>query len=144
MATPLKCTQNSLFHIDYGTPLLASKSTDYRSSTAKNHSFIPNIPQEFDCVSLLKKILSHYVYPVCVLESQSKIKTRTSPKRHNSTKRLQVHLQCRIHREEQYKLFQWSTSHQTGFGFRSNPTGTSYSHNISLLHSIWNKKLVDF
>ncbi|KAF7273684.1 hypothetical protein GWI33_013631 [Rhynchophorus ferrugineus] len=46
---PLICTQNSYSHIDYGTPLLASKSTDYRTSTSKNHGYIPNIAQDFDC-----------------------------------------------------------------------------------------------
>ncbi|KAH1006766.1 hypothetical protein HUJ05_007470 [Dendroctonus ponderosae] len=47
--TPYACTQNSVFHIDYGVPLLASKSTDYRTSSRKNHDFIPSLPQDFDC-----------------------------------------------------------------------------------------------
>ncbi|XP_030750690.1 uncharacterized protein LOC115878360 [Sitophilus oryzae] len=46
---PLICTQNSYSHIDYGTPLLALKSTDYRTSTGKNHRFIAGISQDFDC-----------------------------------------------------------------------------------------------
>ncbi|KAL1488047.1 hypothetical protein ABEB36_015417 [Hypothenemus hampei] len=46
---PLKCTQNTLFHLDGGTPIVLAKYTDYRTSTGKYHDLIPNIPQYFDC-----------------------------------------------------------------------------------------------
>lgn len=46
---PLVCTQNTHSHVDYGIPILASKSTDYRTSTGTYHRNIPNIPQHFDC-----------------------------------------------------------------------------------------------
>nr|CAI5832909.1 unnamed protein product [Callosobruchus analis] len=46
---PLICTQNTHSHVDYGIPLLASKSTDYRTCTGTYHRYIPNIPQHFDC-----------------------------------------------------------------------------------------------
>ncbi|XP_056637735.1 uncharacterized protein LOC130445870 [Diorhabda sublineata] len=48
MYLPRQCTQNTLSHVDYGIPLLAKKS-DYRSSYKMGHSFIPSIPQEYDC-----------------------------------------------------------------------------------------------
>ncbi|CAG9764080.1 unnamed protein product [Ceutorhynchus assimilis] len=41
-------TQTPSFHVDYGIPLHARRSTDYRTSTGKNHGFIPEIPQDFD------------------------------------------------------------------------------------------------
>ncbi|KAJ8965906.1 hypothetical protein NQ314_003847 [Rhamnusium bicolor] len=46
---PLVCTQNTFSHVDYGIPIVANKSTDYRTCTGTYHRFIPNIPQEFDC-----------------------------------------------------------------------------------------------
>nr|CAH7716737.1 unnamed protein product [Callosobruchus chinensis] len=46
---PLICTQNTHSHVDYGIPLLARKSTDYRTCTGTYHRYIPNIPQHFDC-----------------------------------------------------------------------------------------------
>ncbi|KAG5886062.1 hypothetical protein JTB14_009510 [Gonioctena quinquepunctata] len=46
---PLICTSNTQSHVDYGIPLLASKSTDYRTCTGTYHRFIPNYPQNFDC-----------------------------------------------------------------------------------------------
>ncbi|KAJ8975930.1 hypothetical protein NQ317_014890, partial [Molorchus minor] len=48
--TPLFiCNTNTLGHIDYGIPIVANKSTDYRTSTSLSHQYIPTIPQEFDC-----------------------------------------------------------------------------------------------
>nr|XP_023016410.1 uncharacterized protein LOC111505775 [Leptinotarsa decemlineata] len=46
---PFICTSNSQSHVDYGIPLLASKSTDYRTCTGTYHRFIPSYPQHFDC-----------------------------------------------------------------------------------------------
>ncbi|CAH1970275.1 unnamed protein product [Acanthoscelides obtectus] len=46
---PLICTQNTHSHVDYGIPLLATKSTDYRTCTGTYHGYIPEIPQHFDC-----------------------------------------------------------------------------------------------
>ncbi|XP_050498404.1 uncharacterized protein LOC126879433 [Diabrotica virgifera virgifera] len=48
MYVPRQCTQNTQGHIDYGIPLIA-KTADYRTSYTRGHSFIPPVPQEFDC-----------------------------------------------------------------------------------------------
>ena len=58
---PLVCTQNSLFHIDFGVPIVANKSSDYRTSTGKNCRYIPSIAQYFDCVSMIVNINNNYL-----------------------------------------------------------------------------------
>lgn len=35
------CNTNSFCNIDYGEPIIASKSTDYRTSTGKGHRYLP-------------------------------------------------------------------------------------------------------
>lgn len=57
--TPLICTSNTYSHIDYGVPLYATKSTDYRTSTGTYNRQIPCFPQQFDCVSI---IIAHTNY----------------------------------------------------------------------------------
>lgn len=52
MYTPFLCTSNSLGNVDYGIPIVANKSTDYRTSTGTYHRLIPNVAQEFDCVRI--------------------------------------------------------------------------------------------
>lgn len=52
------CTSNTYGHIDYGVPLYASKSTDYRTSTGTYHRQIPCAPEQFDCVSKAYKFIS--------------------------------------------------------------------------------------
>ncbi|XP_044746865.1 uncharacterized protein LOC123308320 [Coccinella septempunctata] len=46
---PLICTTNSRYHIDYGIPLVANKSTDYRTTTGSCHDGLPPNPDDFDC-----------------------------------------------------------------------------------------------
>ncbi|KAL3288097.1 hypothetical protein HHI36_002547 [Cryptolaemus montrouzieri] len=46
---PLVCTRNSLHHIDYGVPIVANKSTDYRTTTSSFHGHVPENPDDFDC-----------------------------------------------------------------------------------------------
>lgn len=55
----LVCTSNSLGNIDYGIPIIANKSTDYRTSTGAYHRLRTEIPDEFDCVIGL---LSYHTY----------------------------------------------------------------------------------
>lgn len=52
MYTPLVCTTNSLGNIDYGIPILANKSTDYRTATTIGHRYRPSVPQEFAVVCI--------------------------------------------------------------------------------------------
>lgn len=49
MPKPLICTSNSWGHVDYGTPITARKSTDYRTSTGTYHRHIAGASEEFDC-----------------------------------------------------------------------------------------------
>lgn len=53
MYTPLVCTANSLGNIDYGIPIIANKSTDYRTATTIGVRFLPSAPQEFDVVRII-------------------------------------------------------------------------------------------
>lgn len=53
----LMCTSNSLGDIDYGIPVVANKSTDYRTSTGTYHRLRTHVPQEFDCVISRIKII---------------------------------------------------------------------------------------
>ncbi|KAK9886697.1 hypothetical protein WA026_017614 [Henosepilachna vigintioctopunctata] len=46
---PLRCNINSRYHIDYGVPIVANKSTDYRTTTKISHDFVPENPDDFDC-----------------------------------------------------------------------------------------------
>lgn len=48
---PLICTSNTQSHVDYGIPIVANKSTDYRTSTGTYHRFIPSTPRHYDRVS---------------------------------------------------------------------------------------------
>lgn len=48
---PLICTTNSHYHFDYGIPIVANKSTDYRTTTGSFHDCVPSNPDDFDCVS---------------------------------------------------------------------------------------------
>lgn len=76
---PLICTTNTQARVDYGIPIYATQSTDYRTSTGKNHDYIAPVPQEFDAVSFqvmyrytnnsVHKIIKIYIIFFCRLSS---------------------------------------------------------------------------
>lgn len=64
---PLICTSNTQSHVDYGIPIVANKSTDYRTSTGTYHRFIPSVSGDNDCVStsnicVEQKLLSQQLF----------------------------------------------------------------------------------
>lgn len=61
MYTPLICTTNSLGTIDYGVPIVANKSTDYRTASRIGHRHLPNIPQDFNTVSMNQQKVPHLI-----------------------------------------------------------------------------------